>query len=127
MIRKRVSKVIDTIYNKTFEDEAKEFIEPSKTDQSYFVECDIYCMLERGQIAARPLMFGEQSYDTLDDICRIKREYQSMFDSLSPEQQRNFGSLHKYIEWVSNPANYVPVVLPELSEITEVEKDKVIE
>lgn len=127
MIRKGKSKVIDTIYNKTFEDKPKEFKEPSKTDQSYFMECDIYCMLERGQVAVRPLQFGEQSYDTLEDICRIKREYQSMFESLSPEQQRNFGSLHKYIEWVSNPVNYVPEVLPEISDEVEIEKDKVTE
>ena len=98
MIRKRKSKVIDTVYNKTFEDEPKEFLEPSKTDQSYFMECDIYCMLERGQVAVRPLQFGEQSYDTLEDVMRIKREYQSVFESLSVEQQRNFGSLSKYIE-----------------------------
>ena len=127
MIRKRKSKVIDTVYNKTFEDEPKEFLEPSKTDQSYFMECDIYCMLERGQVAVRPLQFGEQSYDTLEDVMRIKREYQSVFESLSVEQQRNFGSLSKYIEWVSNPENYAPEVLPEISDKVEIEKDKVTE
>lgn len=127
MIRKRNSEVIDTIYNKTFEDEFKEFKEPSKTDQSYFMECDIYCMLERGQVAARPLQFGDQSYDTLEDIIRIKREYQSSFENLTPDQQRYFGSLHNYIEWVSNPANYVPEVLPEISDKVEIEKDKVTE
>lgn len=127
MIRKRKSKVIDTIYNKTFEDKPKEFKEPSLTDQSYYSECDIYCMLERGQVAARPLQFGDQSYDTLEDICRIKREYQSKFDSLPSDQKRCFGSLQKYIEWVSNPANYVPEVLPEISEKVEIDKDKVTE
>lgn len=127
MIRKTKSRVIDTIYNKTFEDKPKEFLEPSKTDQSYFMECDIYCMLERGQVAARPLQFGDQSYDTLEDILRIKREYQSKFESLSLEQQRYFGSLSKYIEWVSNPENYVPEVLPEIPDKVEIEKDKVTE
>lgn len=127
MIRKSKSKVIDTIYNKTFEDKSKEFKEPSKTDQSYFMECDIYCMLERGQVASRPLQFGNQSYDTLEDIIRIKREYQSKFESLSLEQQRHFGSLSKYVEWVSNPENYVPEVLPEIPDKVEIEKDKVIE
>lgn len=127
MIRKRKSKVIDTVYNKTFEDESKEFLEPSKTDQSYYMECDIYCMLERGQIAARPLQFGDQSYDTLEDICRIKREYQYKFEALTPEQQMQFGNLRKYIEWVSNPENYVPEVLPEIPDKVEIEKDKVIE
>lgn len=101
MIRKVKSRVIDTVYNKTFEDKSKEFKEPSKTDQSYFMECDIYCMLERGQVAARPLQFGDQSYDSLEDIYRIKREYQSKFESLDEEQQRYFGSLNKYIELVS--------------------------
>lgn len=127
MIRKKSFKVIDTVYSKSFEDEAQEFKEPSRTDQSYFMECDIYCMLERGQVAARPLQFGDQSYDSLEDICRIKREYQSKFESLTPEQQRYFGSLHKYIEWVSNPENYVPEVLPEIPEKVEIEKDKVTE
>lgn len=127
MIRKRKSEVIDTVYNKTFEDKPKEFLEPSKTDQSYFMECDIYCMLERGQVAVRPLQFGDQSYDTLEDVMRIKREYQSKFESLTLEQQRNFGSLSKYVEWVSNPENYVPEVLPEIPDKVEIEKDKVIE
>lgn len=127
MIRKRSFKVIDTVYNKTFEDEAQEFLLPSKTDQSYFCECNIYTMLERGQVAARPLQFGEQSYDSLEDIIRIKREYQSSFDNLSVEDKLKFGSIEKYIEWVSNPANYVPEVLPEIPKKTEVEKDEVTE
>lgn len=127
MIRKIKSKVIDTVYNKTFEDEPKEFLEPSKTDQSYFMECDIYCMLERGQVAVKPLQFGDQSYDTLEDVMRIKREYQSRFESLTVEEQRHFGSLSKYVEWVSNPENYVPEVLPEIPDKVEIEKDKVTE
>ena len=121
MIRERKKKVIDTVYNKTFEDKPKEFLEPSKTDQSYFMECDIYCMLERGQVAARPLQFGDQSYDTLEDILKIKREYQSKFESLSFEEQRHFGSLSKYVEWISNPENYVPEVLPEIPDKVEIE------
>ena len=127
MIRQRKSRIIDTVYSKSFEDKPREFKEPSKTDQSYFMECDIYCMLERGQVAVRPLQFGDQSYDTLEDICKIKREYQSKFESLTLEQQKQFGSLYKYIEWVSNPSNYDVEVLPEVIDKVEIEKDKVVE
>lgn len=127
MIRKKSFKVIDTVYSKSFEDKPQEFLLPSKTDQSYFCECNIYSMLERGQVAARPLQFGEQSYDSLEDIIRIKREYQSSFDNLSVEDKLKFGSIEKYVEWVSNPANYVSAVLPEIQEEIELEKDKLTE
>lgn len=127
MIRKKSFKVIDTVYSKSFEDEPQEFLLPSKTDQSYFCECNIYSMLEKGQVAGRPLQFGEQSYDSLEDIIRIKREYQRSFDNLSVEDKLKFGSIEKYVEWVSDPANYVPVVLPEIQEEIELEKDKLTE
>lgn len=106
MIRKRESLVIDTIYNKSFEDSAKKFNEPSKTQQCYYSECDIYTMLARGGVAARPLQFGEQSYDTLEDIFRVRREWELKFAALSPENKAKFGNIEVFMKWVSDPRNY---------------------
>lgn len=125
MIRKKVSKVIDTIYSKTFEDDAVEFKEPSRTQQAYYSECDIYNILARGGVAARPLQFGNQSYDSLDDILRIRREYELKFATLSAEDKAKFGTLDTYIKWVSDPSNYVPEVLPGIPEKVEEKKEKV--
>lgn len=127
MIRKKSSKVIDTVYSKTFEDDAVEFKEPSRTEQAYYSECDIYNILARGGVSARPLQFGNQSYDSLDDILRIRREYELKFASLSEEDRAKFGTLDTYIKWVSDPSNYVPEVLPEIPEKVKDEKEKVTE
>ena len=127
MIRKKSSKVIDTIYSKSFEDDPIEFNEPSRTQQAYYSECDIYNILSRGGVADRPLQFGDQSYDSLEDVLRIRREYELKFVALSPEDKAKFGTLDAYIKWVSDPSNYVPEVLPEISEKVEDKKEKVTE
>lgn len=110
MIRKKV-KAIDTYYSKSYEDPGQEFLLPSLTDQSYFMLNDIYCLLEQGQIAARPLQFGEQLYDSFEDIAKLKREFKLKFDSLSHVDKARFGnSLSEYIKYVSDPSNYIEVL-----------------
>lgn len=123
MIRKKSSKVIDTIYSKTFEDDAIEFNEPSRTQQAYYAECDVYNILARGGVAARPLQFGNQSYDSLEDILKIRREYELKFASLSREDKDKFGTLDTYIKWVSDPSNYGYEVLPEVEKLEDKQEE----
>lgn len=107
----RSKKQIDTYYNKTFEDDAQEFTMPSLTDQSYLSETNIYNILERGGVAARPLQFGEQNYDTLEELLNSKKEWELSFYALSDEDRAKFNNnLLDYIDYVSNPANYTPLV-----------------
>lgn len=109
MIRRKKFKTapIETYYNKSYEDEAIEFKEPSLTDQSYLMQCDIYTMLEQGRVSARPLEFGEQDYSTREELLNVKLEYQRKWNALDDESQSKFNNnFLDYVSYISNPANY---------------------
>lgn len=111
MIRNKERKIsqIDTYYNKTFEDEPQKFEMPSLTDQSYFMQNDIYTLLAQGMQGATPVQYGVQDFSSLSDLVAIKVEYQRKWNALSKEDKIKFGDFRSYVAWISDPAN-LPVV-----------------
>lgn len=107
MIRNKERKIsqIDTYYNKTFEDKPQKFEMPSLTDQSYFVQNDIYTLLAQGMQGATPVQYGVQDFSSLSDLVAIKVEYQSKWNALSKEEKMKFGDFRSYVAWISDPAN----------------------
>lgn len=123
MIRNKERKVsqIDTYYNKTFEDAPQKFEKPSLTDQSYFLQNDIYTLLAQGMQGSTPVQYGVQDFSSLSDLVAIKVEYQSKWNALSKEDKLKFGDFRSYVAWISDPANLPvapidPVVSNESSE-----------
>lgn len=127
MIRVRKSREafkIDTYYNKTFEDVPQKFEKPSLTDQSYFVQNDIYTLLAQGMQGTTPVQYGVQDFSSLSDLVAIKVEYQSKWNALSKEEKIKFGDFRSYVALISDPANIPmppidPVVPPAEEEKTE--------
>ncbi len=123
MIRKQNidNYVVDTIYNKTFEDEGITFVEPSLTDESYFTECDIYTILARGGVASRENEYGTQNFYTLDELTNAKEEFRRHFDKLTLEEKLKYNNnLMTYIKAVSDPRNYEEIdIPPELKDLTD--------
>lgn len=126
MIRTRLFKEgvqIDTYYNKTFEDKSQKFEKPSLTDQSYFMQNDIYTLLAQGMQGTYPVQYGVQDFSSLSDLVAIKVEYQSKWNKLSREEQLKFGDFRSYVSYISNPAN-IPVnpIDPIVPPVKEEEK-----
>jgi hypothetical protein len=127
MIRVRKSREnfkIDTYYNKTFEDDPQKFEQPSLTDQSYFMQNDIYTLLAQGMQGTTPVQYGVQDFSSLSDLVSIKVEYQSKWNALPKEEKKKFGDFRSYVAWISDPANILmppidPVVPPVEEEKTE--------
>lgn len=107
MIRNKERKIpqIDTYYNKTFEDKPQKFEMPSLTDQSYFMQNDIYTLLAQGMQGSTPVQYGVQDFSSLSDLVAIKVEYQSKWNALSKEDKLKFGDFRSYVAWISDPAN----------------------
>lgn len=107
MIRNKERKMsqIDTYYNKTFEDEPQKFEMPSLTDQSYFMQNDIYTLLAQGMQGTTPVQYGVQDFSSLSDLVAIKVEYQSKWNALSKEDKLKFRDFRSYVAWISDPAN----------------------
>lgn len=123
MIRVRKSREkfkIDTYYDKTFEDVPQKFEKPSLTDQSYFMQNDIYTLLAQGMQGTTPVQYGVQDFSSLSDLVSIKVEYQSKWNALSKEEKMKFGDFRSYVAWISNPANIstppIDLVVPPAEE-----------
>lgn len=120
MIRNKERKIsqIDTYYNKTFEDEPQKFELPSLTDQSYFMQNDIYTLLAQGMQGTTPVQYGVQDFSSLSDLVAIKVEYQSKWNALSKEDKMKFGDFRTYVNYISNPVNYpVNPIDPVVSDV----------
>lgn len=117
MIRK-IGKSVDsrfqTYYNKTYEDQGQVFIQPSLTDQSYFMENDIYTLLAQGCANNGALVYGDQDFTTLEELENVKRDYLSSWNKLSLHDKLSYGDFRSYVSYVSDIRNY-PSILPENS------------
>lgn len=85
-----------TIYDKTYEDKAQEFLQPSLTDQSYFVETDIYTLLAQGHVGI-PASYGIQDFSSLDSVYAYKEQVMNDFKSLTVDEQREVGGIKGYL------------------------------
>lgn len=124
MIRNKERKIfqIDTYYNKSFEDEPQKFEMPSLTDQSYFMQNDIYTLLAQGMQGATPVQYGVQDFSSLSDLVAIKVEYQSKWNALSKKEKMEFGDFRSYVAWISDPANIPMPLIDSIVSPTEEEK-----
>lgn len=101
-----------TYYDKTYEDDGQVFVQPSLTDQSYFMENDIYTLLAQGCVNNGALVYGEQDFTTFEQLQNIKRDYLTSWSYLSHEEKLKYGDFRSYVSYVSDLRNY-PSFIPD--------------
>lgn len=110
-----------TYYDKNYEDQGQVFVEPSLTDQSYFIENDIYTLLAQGCVNNGALEYGEQDFTTFEELQNVKRDYLTTWSRLSYEEKLKYGDFRSYVSYVSDVRNY-PTVIPD----TPIDDSKVV-